>query len=110
MTVGFESGGCGTWTWAGGIAINEAEEHQLIVMSGGTLIRKGGEWLVSTQQGVEAINAENEDEVQSIEMTFLRETAGGSTGWREDLDRSLDALRISLGAAEAFAAGGRVSI
>ena len=110
MTVGFASGGCGTWTWAGGIAINGAEEHQRIVMSGGTLIRNGGEWSVSTRDGVEVINAKSEDEVESIEMTFLRETAGGSTGWREDLDRSLDALRISLGAEEAFAAGHRVSL
>lgn len=109
-TVGFASGGCGTWTWAGGIAINEAEEHQRIVLSGGTLIRNGGEWLLSTQERIEVINAEDEDEVESIEMTFLQETTDDCIGWREDLDRSLDALRISLGAEEAFAKEHRVSL
>jgi biliverdin reductase len=113
MTVGFASGGIGKWTWAGGISIQVAEEHQRIVLSGGTLIRDSGHWLMSTPDGVESIEATTSgEEGDSMEAMFLNElaTSGSGGDWREGVAMSLHALRISLGAEQAFAAGGRISL
>lgn len=113
MTVGFAGGGIGKWTWAGGISIEEAEEYQRIVLSGGTLVRDSGQWSRSTPGGVESIETTTEsEEGDSMETMFLNEVVanGSSSDWREAVATSLDALRISLGAEQAFAAGSRITL
>ena len=44
LTVEFKRGGIGQWTWAGGIAINAAEEHERYVLTEGTISDAGGDW------------------------------------------------------------------
>ena len=43
LTVEFKRGGIGQWTWAGGIAINAAEEHERYVLTEGTISDAGSE-------------------------------------------------------------------
>ncbi len=104
-TVGFAQGGSGHWTWAGGIAIQEAEEFQRLVLAGGTLIRRDGRWCRSTPEGLEELQVSREDG-HSLEALFLEEIRGGQTLWREDMHQALEAIRISL-AAEASAREGQ---
>ena len=109
MTAGFGNGGCATWTWAGGVAINAAEEYQRLVLTEGSLLREGGQWSRSTPQSVEELELP-EGPSDSIEEQFLREVAGEESGWRADVAKALDAVRISLAAEEAFRRGRRVTI
>ena len=44
LTVEFKRGGVGQWTWAGGIAINAAEEHERYVLTEGTISDAGDGW------------------------------------------------------------------
>ena len=109
VTVGFAAGGCGQWTWAGGISIKEAEEYQRIVMTGGSLIRQGGAWSRSTPEDVEVLEV-GEETSPSLEEVFLNEVREHGTCWREDMLKALDAIRISLAAEEAAQKGRRVDI
>ena len=63
----------------------------------------------STADGVEAVGTERQGS-WNMEGMFLQEILGEQELWRADLGRSLDALRISLGAERAAAEGGRVVI
>lgn len=107
VTAGFARGGMAQWTWAGGIAVSEAEEYQRLVLSRGTLIREGGGWCRSTFDGVEELPAARE-RGSSLEELFLDEVRGGETHWQEDAQRALDAIRISLAAEESAREGRRV--
>jgi len=109
VTVGFAGGGCGQWTWAGGISINEAEEYQRIVMTGGSLIRQGGTWSRSTPEDVEMLEVAQET-TPSLEEVFLNEVRGQETRWGEDMQKALDAIRISLAAERAAQKGHRIAI
>lgn len=111
VTVGFEGGGQAQWTWAGGIAIAKAEQYQRLVLGEGTLMNNEGGtgWMRSTVDGVEAVEVDAGGS-ESMEEIFIKEVLGEQELWREDLGRSLDALRISLGAERAATEGGRVVI
>ena len=104
VTLQFQSGGHAQWNWAGGIAIEKAEQYQRVVMSEGTIIKESSGWMCSTAGGVEAIEAD-ESESRDLEEVFLDEVIEGSEQWRADLATSLDALRISLGAERAASEG-----
>ena len=105
LTVGFESGGLGQWTWAGGIAIHQAEEHQRIVLTGGTLLKDGGRWRFSDAVGVKELQLGGDDE-RTLEAQFLEDIKAGEDGWRGDAKRAIDAARVGL-AAEISAAENR---
>ena len=109
VTVGFAGGGLGQWTWAGGIAIAEAEQYQRMVLSEGTLVKGDSGWESSTGDGVFAIEADERDS-KSLEEVFLDEILEGGQQWRADLCASLDALRISAAAETAAAEGRRVRV
>lgn len=97
VTVGFEKGGVGQWTWAGGVEIKEAEEYQRLVLTGGTLIRDGEGWSRSTPAGVEKLQLPPEGD-DSLETLFIEESREGKTGWKGDARKALDAARIGLAA------------
>ena len=105
LTVGFERGGLGQWSWSGGIDIAEAEEFQRIVLSGGTLIRDSGNWNVSARSGMEPLPRAEGGEI-SLEAQFYKDVTEGATAWREDAQTALNAARIGL-AAEVSAKEGR---
>ena len=54
VSVGFKAGGIGQWTWAGGIEIKAAVQHQHYVLTDGTISNEGG-WRSSTKSGVEEV-------------------------------------------------------
>ena len=105
--VGFAGGGSAQWTWAGGIAIHQAEQNQRLVLEGGTLVHEEGGWLRSTPAGVVPLPPAGEGGV-SLERLFLEEVRGASDGWSTDLDTSMEAVRIGLGAEQAAAEGRRL--
>ena len=105
VTVGFEKGGLGQWNWAGGIEIADAEEHQRIVLTGGTLVREGGKWSRSTPAGVEELPP-TPDEGQTLEARFVEYASGRGPDWRPAASRAIHAARIGI-AAEISASEGR---
>ena len=105
VTIGFERGGLGQWTWAGGVEIREAEEFQRIVLTGGTLIRDGGKWSCSDTAGMRELQLQGGDE-QALEAQFLTDIREGGDGWRGDTKQAIEAARIGL-AAEISAAENR---
>lgn len=97
VNLEFVRGGLAQWSWAGGIAINKAEEFQRIIMSDGTLIKENGRWFKSMAGKVEELHISKMVN-QSLEEIFLNEIIGKQAHWREDLRREFDAIRISLAA------------
>ncbi len=97
VTAGFENGGLGRWTWAGGIDIHEAEESRRIVLTGGTLIGDGGKWRVSTPAGVEDLPPAGEAG-QTLETQFLSDITEGGDEWRPDAVHAINAAQIGLAA------------
>lgn len=94
VTAGM-GGGTATWVWTGGVEIDEAEQFERLVMSGGTLVRAGGAWSVATPSGRTAL-APVEGPAESLEQLFLRDVRGEETGWQEDLTTAADAARLGL--------------
>ena len=109
VAVGFARGGSAEWTWAGGIPIGNAEQHQRMVLDRGTLVHGAGGWRVSSADGKETPLPSTEREI-SLEGLFLEEIRGDRHDWRSDLDTALEAVRIGLGAEEAANRGGRVHL
>ncbi|OGG46533.1 MAG: hypothetical protein A3F84_24135 [Candidatus Handelsmanbacteria bacterium RIFCSPLOWO2_12_FULL_64_10] len=97
MTVGFERGGLGQWTWAGGIEVREAEEFQRIALTGGTLVRGPAGWSRSTPAGVERLQTPSGDE-KALEALFVEDIAKGGTSWQADAWTAFDAAHIGLAA------------
>lgn len=104
VAVGFEGGGTGHWTWAGGVEIESAIQEARIVMRDGTLIETETGWDVSTPAGTEPLAfGEN---ARTLEALFLADTRG-ETDWRPDAVVGIEAARIGH-AAERSAEAGRV--
>ena len=100
VTAGL-GGGTATWVWSGGVEIDEAEQFERLVMSGGTLVRAGGSWSVATRTGRKAL-APEEGPAESLEQLFLRDVRGEETGWRRDLATAAAAARLGLRAERAM--------
>ena len=100
VTAGL-AGGTATWVWSGGVEIDEAEQFERVVMSGGTLVRAGGSWSVATASGRKALAAD-EGPAESLEQLFLRDVRGEETGWQTDLATAADAARLGLRAERAM--------
>ena len=92
VTAGL-AGGTATWVWSGGVEIDEAEQFERLVMTGGTLVRDGGSWSVATPSGRKALAAD-EGPAESLEQLFLRDVRGEETGWQADLATAADAARL----------------
>ena len=97
LTVEFERGGIGQWTWAGGIAINAAEEHERYVLTEGTISDAGGEWHCTTPSGVAPISIPDSPQPTLQELWFseIRE-ATHQPPCLADAAVALEAIRISL--------------
>ena len=99
LTVEFKRGGIGQWTWAGGIAINAAEEHERYVLTEGTISDAGGEWHCTTSAGVTPIAIPNSPQptLQELWLSEIRDAANQPPNL-EDAAVALEAIRISLAA------------
>ena len=97
LTVEFKRGGIGQWTWAGGIAINAAEEHERYVLTEGTISDAGGEWHCTTPSGVTPLSISDSPQPTLQELWFseIREAADAPPNL-EDAAVALETIRISL--------------
>ena len=101
LTVEFKRGGIGQWTWAGGIAINAAEEHERYVLTEGTISDAGsdagGEWHCTTPSGVTPLSIPDSPQPTLQELWFseIRDAADQPPNL-EDATVALEAIRISL--------------
>ena len=101
LTVEFKRGGIGQWTWAGGIAINAAEEHERYVLTEGTISDAGGEWHCTTPSGVTPLSIPDSPQptLQALWFSEIREAADQPPNL-EDAAVALEAVRISLASGE----------
>ena len=99
--VEFKRGGIGQWTWAGGIAINAAEEHERYVLTEGTISDAGGDWHCTTPSGVVPLSIPDSPQPTLQELWFseIRDAADQPPNL-EDAAVALEAIRISLGFGE----------
>ena len=97
LTVEFKRGGIGQWTWAGGIAINAAEEHERYVLTEGTMSDAGGEWHCTTPSGVTPLSIPDSPQptLQALWFSEIRDAADQPPNL-EDTAVALEAIRISL--------------
>ncbi len=97
LTVEFKRGGIGQWTWAGGIAINAAEEHERYVLAEGTISDAGGEWHCTTPAGVTPLSIPDSPQstLQELWLSEIQDAANQPPNL-EDAAVALDAIRISL--------------
>ena len=97
LTVEFRRGGIGQWTWAGGIAINAAEEHERYVLTEGTISDAGGEWHCTTPSGVTPLSIPDSPQptLQELWLSEIRDAAD-QPPCLEDAAVALEAIRISL--------------
>ena len=97
LTVEFKRGGIGQWTWAGGIAINAAEEHERYVLTEGTISDAGGEWHCTTPSGVTPLSIPDSPQptLQALWCSEIRAAADQPPNL-EDATIALEAIRISL--------------
>ena len=97
LTVEFERGGIGQWTWAGGIAINAAEEHERYVLTEGTISDAGGEWHCTTPSGVTPLLIPDSPQPTLQELWFSEiRDAADQLPCLADAAVALEAVRISL--------------
>ena len=97
LTVEFKRGGIGQWTWAGGIAINAAEEHERYVLTEGTISDAGSEWHCTTPSAVAPLLIPDSPQLTLQELWFseIRDTADQPPNL-DDAAVALEAVRISL--------------
>ena len=97
LTVEFKRGGIGQWTWAGGVAINAAEEHERYVLTEGTISDASGDWHSTTLLGVTPLSIPDSPQPTLQELWFseIRDAADHPPNL-EDAAVALEAIRISL--------------
>jgi predicted dehydrogenase len=98
VNVGFKKGGIGQWTWAGGIEINTAEQHQQYVLTSGTILHREEGWICSTRSGIERIPPIDAPSVSLQELWLQEIQSGDASVAHIDAITALEAIRISLSA------------
>ncbi|MDE0556041.1 MAG: Gfo/Idh/MocA family oxidoreductase [Candidatus Poribacteria bacterium] len=97
LTVEFKRGGIGQWTWAGGIAINAAEEHERYVLTEGTISDAGGEWHCTTPAGVTPLSIPDSPQPTLQELWFSEiRDAAHQRPCLANAAVALEAIRITL--------------
>ncbi|MAF09942.1 hypothetical protein CMK11_05765 [Candidatus Poribacteria bacterium] len=110
MTVRFARGGLGTWSWAGGVATENADQHERIILTEATLTREGGRWQRSTGDGTEDIAAVDVDLPSKHDLWIREALSGDNDRALADGRVALDAIRVSLSAERAMTEGRRIEI
>jgi len=108
VNVEFKNGGIGQWTWAGGIEIEEAEQHLRYVLTGGTISHSEGKWYCSTRSRVEEIPPIDGSGV-SLQKQWIQEIRNQETGAaHKDAVTAVEAIRISLSAEQSMQENRRI--
>ena len=102
VNVEFKNGGVGSWVWAGGVEIQESEQHARYVLTGGTISDSGGRWHCSTGAGVEEIPLVDVPNV-SLQEQWIQEIQTQETSAADrDAATALEAIRVSLSAEQSM--------
>lgn len=111
VTVGFKRGGIGQWSWAGGITINAAEQHEQYVLMEGTLSDDGSGWQCSTPNGVTEliIPKTQQPTLQELWLSEIQNAAQHAP-CLTDADVALSAIRISLTSAQSIRENRRIKL
>ena len=111
VTVGFKSGGIGQWSWAGGIAINTAEQHERYVLTEGTLSDDGSGWRCSEPNGVTELTVPKTPQ-PTLQELWLSEIQNATQHAPDSADAevALSAIRISLASAQSIHENRRIEL
>lgn len=102
INVEFKNGGVGSWSWAGGIEIQDSEQHARYVLTGGTISDSGSGWHCSTGAGVEEIPPVDTPSV-SLQERWIQEIQTHDTSTADrDAATALEAIRVSLSAEQSM--------
>ena len=102
VNVEFKNGGVGSWVWAGGVEIQESEQHTRYVLTGGTISDSGDKWHCSTGTGVEEILPIDAPSV-SLQEQWIQEIQNQETSAADrDAATALEAIRVSLSAEQSM--------
>ena len=102
VNVEFKNGGVGSWVWAGGIEIQDSEQHSRYVLTGGTISDSGGRWHCSTGAGIEEIPPVDSPSV-SLQERWIQEIQTQDTSAADrDAVTALEAIRVSLSAEQSM--------
>ena len=102
VNVEFRNGGVGSWIWAGGVEIQESEQHARYVLTGGTISDSGDRWHCSTGTGVEEIPPVDAPSI-SLQERWIQEIQTQDTSAADrDAATALEAIRVSLSAEQSM--------
>ena len=102
VNVEFKNGGVGNWVWAGGVEIQDSEQHARYVLTGGTISDSGSKWHCSTGAGVEEISPVDTPSV-SLQEQWIQEIQTQETSVADrDPVTALEAIRVSLSAEQSM--------
>jgi predicted dehydrogenase len=102
VNVEFKNGGVGSWTWAGGVEIQDSEQHSRYVLTGGTISDSGGKWHCSTGTGAEEIPPVDAPSVSLQEQWIQEIQTQETTVADKDALTALEAIRVSLSAEQSM--------
>ena len=102
INVEFKNGGLGSWVWAGGVEIQDSEQHSRYVLTDGTISDSGGKWHCSTGAGVEEISPVDAPNI-SLQERWIQETeTQEASAAHRDAVTALEAIRVSLSAEQSM--------
>ena len=102
VNVEFKNGGLGSWVWAGGIEIQDSEQHARYVLTGGTISDSGDGWHCSTGTGTEEIPPVDAPSVSLQEQWIQEIQTQETTVADKDALAALEAIRVSLSAEQSM--------
>ena len=102
VNVEFRNGGVGSWVWAGGVEIQDSEQHARYVLTGGTISDSGGKWHCSTGAGVEEISPVDAPSIL-LQERWIQEIQNQETSAADrDAATALEAIQVSLSAEQSM--------
>ena len=102
VNVEFRNGGLGSWVWAGGVEIQDSEQHARYVLTGGTISDSGDKWHCSTGAGIEEIPPVDAPSI-SLQERWIQEIQTQDTSAADrDAATALEAIRVSLSAEQSM--------
>ncbi len=102
VNVEFKNGGVGNWVWAGGVEIQDSEQHARYVLADGTISNSGDKWHCSTGAGIEEIPPVDAPSI-SLQERWIQEIQTQDTSAADrDAATALEAIRVSLSAEQSM--------
>ncbi len=102
VNVEFKNGGVGSWVWAGGVEIQDSEQHSRYILTGGTISDSDGKWQCSTGAEVEEIPPVDTPNI-SLQERWVQEIQTQETSAaHRDAVTALEAIRVSLSAEQSM--------